>query len=369
MGSAALWQLARHGNHVLGVDRYDPPHALGSTHGRTRIIREAYFEHPSYVPLVRRAYDLWAETEQAAGEQLFLRTRGLMIGHETGEIVPGSVASAREHDIPHELLSAGELRKRFPALRPDDGMIALLERRAGILFPEAIVRAQLRLAVESGAELRTNTRVVGWESSPSGVHVDLDPGGSVEARQLVLAAGPWMADLVQQSAIPLMGERQTTHWFLPLDPTGLSPQECPITIWDCPDGPPFYTFPDLGDGVKIAIHHGGPFAHPDSIDRGITPDDERAVRERLAQYLPGANGALSDAAVCIYTNTTDSHFVIDWLHDDRVLVVSACSGHGFKFASAVGELVAQLIAGEGPAFDISLFALDRFAEDPGEQRT
>lgn len=367
MGSAALWQLARRGMHVLGIDRHDPPHALGSTHGRSRIIREAYFEHPSYVPLVRRAYELWTETEEASGERLFLPTRGLMIGDEAGEIVTGSLASAREYGIPHELLTADEVSRRFPVLRPASGMVALLEQRAGVLFPEEIVRAHLRLAVAAGAELLTATEIVEWTLTDSGVQLSTSDGRLIEAGQVVFAAGSWLPDLVRNARIPLSGERQTMHWFVPLDPAGFSPEECPIAVWDDPHGAAFATFPDLGDGVKIAVHHDGVLAHPDSMERGITPEDERAVRERLARYVPTANGAMCEAAVCIYANTPDSHFVIDWLHDQRVLVTSVCSGHGFKFASAIGELVAQLVAGDRPTLDISLFALDRFAENHGEQ--
>jgi sarcosine oxidase len=362
MGSAAAWQIARRGRRVLAFDRHAPPHALGSTHGRTRIIREAYFEHPSYVPFLRRAYELWAQTERDAGERLFLPTGGLMIGRPDGEIVSGSVASARAHDVPHEVLPAADVRRRFPVLEPRDDMVAVLEHRAGILFPETIVRAHLRLAAAAGAEVRTNARVTGWAADGGGVRVTTADGLAYRADRLVLAAGSWLHEFVADHGLPLQGERQLMHWFTPRDAAGFEPTRCPIALWDDPGLPPFATFPDLGDGVKIAIHHGGSPADPDTLDRTPRPDDERAVRERLARYVPRANGALRDAAVCIYTNTPDQHFIIDTLDDARrVIVASPCSGHGFKFASALGEAVACLATDVSAPIDLSLFSASRFA--------
>jgi sarcosine oxidase len=361
MGSAATWRLASRGLRVLAFDRYTPPHPFGSTHGRSRIIREAYFEHPSYVPFVRRAYELWDETERASGERLFLRTRGLMIGSPDGEVVAGSLGSAREHGVQHELLTSAEVRRRFPVLRPDDGMVALLEERSGILFPEAIVNAQLRLARAAGAELRTETPVISWSADGNGARVTTGNGSEHVAERLVLAAGPWMPQLLRGLDVPIECERQLMYWFVPVEPAGFDPASCPIAIWDDPGRPAFATFPDLGDGVKFAIHHGGAPAEPDTLDRTSHPEDEEAARDCLARYVPAANGALKEAAVCIYTNAPDEHFIIDYLDDARrVLIVSACSGHGFKFGSAVGEAVACLATDTQPPVDLSPFALSRF---------
>jgi sarcosine oxidase len=360
MGSAAAWRLARRGLRVLAFDSYTPPHTLGSTHGRSRIIREAYFEHPSYVPFVRRAYELWEETEHEAGEQLFLRTGGLMIGRPDGEIVAGALASARDHEIEHELLSADEIRERFPVLVPARDMVGLLERRAGILKPELCVQSQIRLAMGAGAGLRLNERVEQWSADSWGVEVHTASGGIHRAERLVLAAGPWVGGLLQGYDVPLEVERQVMFWFDPVESAGFAPEDCPIVVWDDPDGPAFYTFPDLGDGVKIAIHHGGTTTNPQEVDRIPGPPDEAAARTLLARFLPAGNGLLLDAAVCLYTNTPDGHFIIDRLDDDgRVVLASPCSGHGFKFASAVGEAVAALVTGEPPPVDISLFRLDR----------
>lgn len=360
MGGAAAWQLARRGVRVLAFDRYEPPHAAGSTHGRTRITREAYFEDPAYVPFVRRAHALWRETEQAAGEQLLLRTGGLMVGAPHGDILRGSRESARLHDIPHEILTAEEIRQHFPGFEPSDDMVGLLEYGAGILFAEAIVAAQLRLARQHGAALHPGEQVRRWHATRTGVTVET-VSAEYGAERLVLAAGPWMPDLLAGVGVPLEGERQSMYWFTPSAGTSFPPDRYPIALWDLPAMAAWATFPDLGDGVKIAVHHGGTPAHPDRMDRTLHAEDERAVRDRLARFIPAANGALRDAAVCIYTNTPDRHFIIDYLDEARrVVVLSPCSGHGFKFGSAVGEAAACLAMDVVPPVDLSLFSLSRF---------
>jgi sarcosine oxidase len=361
MGSAAAWQIARRGGRVLAFDRYDPPHPLGSTHGRTRITREAYFEHPAYVPFIRRSFELWTQTEDKAGERLFLPTGGLMIGRPDGEIVSGALTSARTHGVAHEVLTPTEVRRRFPVFEPQDDMVGVLEHRAGILFAERIVAAHLRLAAAAGADIRTNTRVARWSASHDSAEVTTADGQTYRADRLVLAAGPWMSELLEGSSMPLQGERQLMYWFTPQTPNLFDPAQCPIALWDDPGLPAFATFPDMGDGVKIAIHHGGKPADPETLDRTPRPADEQAVRDRLARYVPSANGTLADALVCIYTNTPDAHFIIDYLDDARrVVIASPCSGHGFKFASAVGEAVASLVMDERPLVDLSLFSLRRF---------
>src|SRR5918992_1629494 len=169
MGSATLFALSRRGVRALGVDQFAPPHTQGSTHGRTRIIREAYFEHPLYVPLVRRAYELWDDLEREAGRTLFHRTGGLMIGPADGAIVAGARRSAVEHDVQHEMLTADQVRRRWPAYDPPDDHGALFELRAGLLLPEACVEAYLELARRSGAVIRTGERVQSWRADGAGV--------------------------------------------------------------------------------------------------------------------------------------------------------------------------------------------------------
>jgi sarcosine oxidase len=361
MGSATFSELARRGKRVLGLDRYAPPHRLGSTHGRTRIIREAYFEHPLYVPLLQRAYELWDRLERDAGRQLFHRTGGLMIGPASGELVRGAERSAREHDLPHEMLSARDVQRRFPGLIPSPDMVALLEPRAGMLLPEACIESWLALAQQGGGEVRTNDPLLEWKPLPDGVSVRTNEGW-IEAGGLVLSVGPWMPEMISGLNVPLVVERQLFHWFDPLRHSDrFMADACPIALWEYPEGHLFATFPDLGDGFKAGIHHDGEPTTPSMVRREPDTEDERGIRELLERFVPDAAGAVREARVCLYTNTPDSHFVIDrHPQSSKVVVVSACSGHGFKFASVVGEIAADLALHRAPAFDLQPFSAARF---------
>ena len=357
MGSAAVREIARRGLRVLGLDRYAPPHARGSTHGRTRIIREAYFEHPAYVPLVQRAAELWETLGREVGDELFVRTGGLMIGPEQGTLVAGARASAEQHDLPYELLTLPDVRSRFPALIPESSMVALYEPRAGVLFPEACVRALLSCAANDGAELTTNEAMLSWRVEGGVVRV-ATPLGEHVTNRLVLTLGPWLPQHLKGASLPLVVERQMQHWFAPLQSAEwCHPDRMPIALWQLTDSDRvFYTLPDFGDGVKVAIHHEGEFTDPDRVQRTVSAEEDGRVRELVARFLPTVAGAIRDRAVCLYTNTPDGHFLIDRhpAHPE-VLIVSACSGHGFKFASVIGESVAQLVADETPTLDLSLF--------------
>ena len=361
MGSATLYELARRGARVAGIDRFETPHTQGSTHGRTRIIREAYYESPVYVPLIRRAYELWDDLERAAGERLFHRTGGLMIGPPDGELVSGALRSAREHDIPHELLDGAAVTKRFPHFQLTADQVALLETRAGILFPERCVATMLALASRHGAEIRTGQRLLSWDAGSDVVRCHTDHG-DVTAARLVLCAGPWLPELIADLSLPLEVERQTFHWFIPAADRGrFGPDRCPIALWEYSRGRLLATFPDFGDGVKVGVHHEGEITTPQQCRRTIGEDEDALVRGLLARCLPDAAGTLADSAVCLYTNTPDHHFILDrHPKSHRVIVVSPCSGHGFKFASAIGEIGAQLALGDEPSFDLEPFRLSRF---------
>ena len=355
MGSAVACQLARRGGRVLGLDRFAPPHALGSSHGQTRIIREAYFEHPAYVPLVRRAYELWAELEGQTGRALFRQTGGLMIGRPDSAVVAGAKRSAKEHSLQHEVLSAAEVRCRFPALQPCDGMIAVWEPRAGILFPEICIEAHLTMARKQGADLRSDEPALSWEDDGGAVRV-ITSKGAYHAGQLVLTAGSWIQSLLRDLKLPLAVERQVQFWFEPKHPVHFQPERCPIHIWEHEPGRFFYGFPDLGDGVKVARHHEGAIINPDSINREVGPEEVEAMRAFVRQFLPEADGPLRATVVCMYTNTPDGHFFIDWhpAHP-QVLIASPCSGHGFKFSTVIGEVMADLLTAGQSRFDLSLF--------------
>jgi sarcosine oxidase len=361
MGSAAAYHLALRGKRVLGLDRFRPPHDVGSSHGRTRIIREAYFEHTLYVPLVRRAYELWAELERKSGRQLLLQTGGLMIGPPDGVLVAGASRSAEDHGLPHEVLSAAELRRRFPVFEPANNLVAVWEPRAGILFPERAIQAQLELAERAGAALQFDEPVLRWEPDGGGVRVST-ASHRYGAKRLLLSPGGWMSSLLPNLPLPLKVERQVQCWFAPVShPQLFEPAHCPIFIWEYAPGRFFYGFPDLGDGVKAAIHHEGEITQPELLRRQAQAEDIAPLQALLTRFLPGAGGELRSSVVCMYTNTPDGHFILGY-HPDcaQVLIASPCSGHGFKFSPVIGELAALLLDGQPPAFDLSLFAPDRF---------
>lgn len=363
MGSATAYHLASRGARVLGLDRFAPPHMLGSTHGRTRIIREAYFEHPLYVPLIRRAYENWATLEREAGEKLLHFTGGLMIGPPDGELVAGARRSAEEHGIAHLMFDAQELRKRFPVFQPDDGMVALLEERAGLLLPERCIEACLRLAAERGAELHVDEPLRAWRVQEGRVTIETDRA-EYGVRRAIFCAGAWLPELVPDVALPLRVERQMFHWYSPRsDAEAFLAERCPIALWEFERGRLFATFPDLGDGLKIGIHHEGEHATPDTVRRTITPAEDAEIRGLLDRYLPAASGELRESRVCLYTNTPDHHFLIDTHPAHREIVLaSPCSGHGFKFASVVGEILTDMAMDRPSRFDLTPFRLVRQAE-------
>ena len=399
MGGATAQHLAHRGRRVLGLEQFAAGHARGSSHGESRIIREIYFEHPNYVPIVRRAYELWRDLERESGQRLLTITGGLMIGPRDGTLVSGVLRSAAAHDIPHETLDAAEVRTRYPGFELSGEDVAVVDARAGILDADACVRAQHDAAVRHGAELHFDERVTRWSSDGEAVSVDTTRG-SYTARQLVLAAGPWMSvapashpeprstgrashpeppqaakgslSTRGSSAVPLLPdlanllvvERQILVWLEPAaHAEWYDPVRCPIYLWDYPGGYLGYGFPNLGNGVKAGIFHDGDVVHdPDAPPRPVEPKEIERVRDALRHILPGiATGQLRDAKTCPFTNTPDTHFIIDFHRLFRnVLISSPCSGHGFKFASAVGELQSDLLTDGRSRFDLSLFRLDRF---------
>jgi sarcosine oxidase len=356
MGSAAALELARRGLDVIGFDRHTPPHTFGSSHGDSRIIREAYFEDPVYVPMVQRAFERWRELERATGRALLQHTGGLMIGRRDGVLVQGALRSARTHRLQHEVLAAGELRARVPVLNPEPDMIGVWEPRAGVLAPEACVQAQLDEARRAGATLRFDEPIERWRADDAGVVV-FTAHHAHRARQLVISAGAWVASLLPGLRVPFRVERQVLHWFEPLrDAAAFAPARCPIHLWQFDGARFFYGFPDRGAGVKLAFHHGGEATTADTVRRDVAQAEVDEVRRAVRRFVPAADGRLLASTVCLYTNTPDEHF---WLDRHRahanVIVASPCSGHGFKFAPVIGEIVADLVELRTPAFDLAAF--------------
>ena len=363
MGSAALAQLASRGVKVVGVDAFDPPHSLGSTHGRSRIIREAYYEHPSYVPLIRRAYAGWASLERASGTTLFRQTGGLNIGAPGCGLVVGALESATRHSLDVECLSATEVERRFPAFALEPGMVGIFERAAGMLFPEACIRAYLALAQTLGAEIRANTRVLALARHGDEITATTREG-TIAARRLVICAGPWARELLGMLGItaPLEVARQTMHWLESRGDAEIrAPARFPVALIEHEVDRLCYMMPDTGDGVKVAIHHEGAIVAADAVDRAVRSGDTNPVEELAARFIPTIAGHIRESAVCLYTNTPDRDFIIDVVDGlPNVVLVSACSGHGFKFASAIGEVAAQLALGESCDVDLSHFRVSRF---------
>jgi len=346
MGAATSWRLAKRGVDVVCYDRYSPPHAFGSTHGESRIIRTAYFEGPWYVPLVQEAFQLWRELEAETDADLLTMTGALMIGAPDSEAVKGALDSAKTHGLDVELLDGDEFRSRYRGHVVPDGQVAVLDNQAGILHPEAAVTAML-----------SQTPAVVRDRAVGSVAELVDSFDAV-----VVAAGPWTPELVEW--IPLQVERQVHVWFALEDGVDwLTPERFPVFILQSPEFGDVYGIPSLdGAAMKVGRHHEGEFTDPHGIRRVVDETDIDPLRRMAAQFLRGLTGRVTRTLTCMYTNTPDRHFVIDFSPDDRrVVVISACSGHGFKFAPVIGDIAADLVCDGATRRDISRFSAARFA--------
>ena len=367
VGSATACHLASRGQRVLGLERYTPAHDRGSSHGSSRIIRQAYHESPGYVPLVLRAYELWEQLERDTQTQLLTITGGLFVGPENNAVVQGSLLSAREHNLPYELLDAQEIRRRFPLLHPQPNDSAVFEKKAGFLRPEAAVAAHLGLAAQQGAVLHFDGPVLDWKIVNGGVVRVTTAKATYEANHLVIAPGAWAADLLKLPSLPLQVRRHVMAWFDPLETIrSFSPDHFPIYIWQAANDVIFYGFPATdceNCGVKVAMHSGGNICTADTIERHIQERDIAEIREQLATYIPALNGKLLHASVCMYTMTPDEHFVVSQ-HSDYSQVTIACgfSGHGFKFTTVMGEVLADLAIEGDTKYPIDFLSVERFAK-------
>lgn len=361
MGSSACYQLARRGLSVLGLDRFDIPNALGSSHGQSRMIRLAYYEHPDYVPLLKRAYELWDELESISGEKLLHITGGIYIGPENGELVGGSLRAARQHGLDHELLDHDELRRRFPQFHVPGEWVGLHEPRAGFLRPERVVAAYAQAALRAGAELHGREAVVEWGADAHGVTVQTTRS-VYRADHLIFCGGPWSAQLLRDLQVPLVVTRQVMGWVWPKEPELFGLGRLPVWAIDRQDGTLHYGFPMSSDvpGFKVAHHAKGRATEPDLVMRDPLPGDEETFRPVLRQMIPAADGPLLSLKVCLYTNSPDQHFIID-RHPQVERVTLACgfSGHGFKFASVVGEVLADLATNGRTALPARFLSMGR----------
>ena len=361
MGSATVYELAKRGKRVLGLERFDVPHELGSSHGTTRIIRLAYYEDGAYVPLLRRAYELWRELEGVTGERVLHVTGSIDAGPEDDWVFKGSYESCVEHGIPHEVLNASALHKRFPGYELPDGHFALLQEEGGFLTPERCIVNFVSAAQALGAEVRARERVLEWRETPHGVTVRTERG-TFEAAELVITAGAWAAQQVPGLGGNAQAERQVLGWFQPHKPQLFTPDRFPVFNLAVDEGR-YYGFPVYGiPGFKIGLyHHLHETVDPDRLERDVHPRDEAVLRDCVARYFPAANGPTMTLKTCLFTNSPDEHFIIGrHLEYEHVSFAAGFSGHGFKFCSVVGEVLADLAVQGETRHPVKLFDPQRY---------
>lgn len=377
MGAAALYHLAKKRLRVVGVEQHVVPHALGSSHGSSRVIRKAYFEDARYVPILERSYALWKELEHESGAQLYTRTGCLNVGPRDHDDIRALVACVQEHALPHELLDARAIEQRFPAFRMRDDVLGVLEEDAGVLAPERCTAAHVARAVANGARVHAHERVVDVRVTSQGVEVRTDRR-AIACGHVVVAAGPWLPSLanvpgVARIARLLRVTRQVQLWFAPGGATyafGAFPVFIELGVPVASGGEStaaYYGMPPLhGDGVKVCRHGDGATTSPDAIDRTVHERDIEDVRAYLTASLPRlAEEPVTRSAVCMYTMTPDGHFAVGELDDGtshgRVVLLGGFSGHGYKMACAMGEIVSELVVDGKSRLDIALFDPARLA--------
>ena len=360
-GSSAAYHLSKSNRRVLVIDKYHPPHSFGSSHGQTRIIREAYFEDPVYVPLLQEAYTLWEELEKESREKLFLKTGGLMLGNPESHVIQGTLRSAETYNIDHAILDQESIINKFPSFNADKQTTGVYEHRAGILFPEKCIEAALSLAMQNGVKMNFNESVVSINRLSNSVEI-MTNKGLYSAQKCIVAAGPWMNKLVPEIYLPLQTTRQVLFWY---DISKSSkyppiPKKFPVFIWNTGSGRHFYGFPDIGNGFKIAFHDKGAICNPDQLNRAISLEEIEEMNQIIKSHFH-FSASFNNAVACIYTNTPDDHFIIDHHPNcDNIIIASPCSGHGFKFSSVIGKILSDMALDNLMEFNLRPFELKRF---------
>jgi len=345
MGSAAAWQLARRGKRVLGLEQFDIPHAMGSSHGVTRIIRLPYHESPDYVPLLRRAYELWRDLEKTSASELLVITGSIDASREALQPFQGALESAQAHGIDHQILSGSEVNARFPGYRLPDDFAALYQPQGGFVASERAIVAHVIAAQRLGAEIHAREKLLHWEARPGGEGVIVTTAHSrYEAASLILTCGAWMADVVPVLKDKAVPERQVLAWLQPHQPELFTPARFPVFNIQVDEGR-FYGLPVYEvPGIKFGrYHHLGESGPVDVLRRPPDGRDESLLRAFAEKYFPLGAGPVMALRDCYFTNMPDEHFVID-LHPQhpQVVLASPCSGHGYKFCSVIGEILADL---------------------------
>ena len=365
MGSAIAAHCAARGASVIGLEQFQPVHDLGSSHGKSRMIRKAYFEDPAYVPLVVRAYELWRKLEHDSGEEILRLTGVLSVGEESSEIIAGTRRAAKDHDLALESLSKGEVKARYPTLELLEDEVAIFEPDGGVLNPERGVAAHLQVARAKGAELRFGVAMEKWQVAGKGFELRLSDGTQVLASKLVLALGPWFQETLEALGVRIRVQRNVQAWFSPAS-NAYEASRFPAFLLNRRGLPaPLYGFPDFGDGVKAAYHGLGDLTDAEQVDRTVNAArDVDPIARELERWMPGAARTLREAKPCMYTLTPDGNFVIDY-HPEHagVTLCGGFSGHGFKFAPVIGEIGADLALNGRSRHDIEFLSLRRFALD------
>ena len=362
MGSATTYHLVLRGQKVLALEQFDIPHDLGSSHGVNRIIRLAYAEHPNYVPLLRRAYELWRELERKVGEQLLFITGGIDAGAENSATVQGSLQSCAVHGLPYERFDAAALHRRFPGYHLNSDMVAVYQPDAGFVLSERSIIAHVVVAQALGAEIRAREAVKHWRANKNGSVSVTTSRKTYHARKMIVTAGPWTRKLIpelEQYAIP---ERQVLLWTQPRKLEYFKFGAFPVFKMEAPEGR-FYGLPTFSvPGFKIGKYHHRRerVDNLNNMDRECHSEDEEVLREAIRRYFPEADGPTMAMKTCLFTNSPDEHFILDRLPSQpQVGVAAGFSGHGFKFCSVVGEIMAELMIDASTRFDISMFRLNR----------
>ena len=366
MGASACWHLAKRGLKVLGLEQGPIPNPEASFVGATRAIRLSYTEHPDYVPLLQGAYEKWEILEEECGEELLRLTGALYMGPEEGDLVSGASRSAKEHDLSHSLYTHNELHQNWPQFKLPDSFVGLYEERAGYLLSERAVEAFVKEARRHGADMRGGQMVTSWSAGDTGVKV-CTGGEEYFAEHLVMAAGAWAGKLLGNLDISLRVTRQVLGWVAPTYPEHFTADRFPVWVLDGNDGEGvYYGFPltpdgSGGEGLKLALHWPGREVDPDTVERGVNFGDDRDIKDALNRFIPLGMGPVVSQKVCLYTNTADGHFIVD-RHPDYARVSLACgfSGHGFKFASVMGEVLADLATTGKTDWPIGFLGLSRF---------
>jgi sarcosine oxidase len=366
-GSATCMTLARRGFTVLGIDAFRPPHTMGSHHGASRSVRRAYLEGSAYVPMALRSWELWRRLEKDSGQKLLVKTGNLTIGPPESPAVSGFLTSAQSYDIPHECLTAAEVRNRWPQLAPPPTFVAGLEKEAGIVFPELSIAAFLAEAERAGADLVLGERVDRWAEARGTVRV-FTGRNTYEAGRLLISAGVWTKKLLGLPGTPLMPKRVPVHWVDAPQDSRFHLGRFPVNFWQVPtDKNPrsyreFYALPaiDPASRIKVAFHNRLEDCDPDTLVREVSPDEVEMIKAVISEFLPGLHRCGITSDVCLYTMTPDGHFYLGKRPGSNNVFGAALAGHGFKFAPVLGEILADLMAGILPAVDLELFSPNRF---------